>query len=108
MSKAKRVTLKTVNDAWQDCEPFDCNGTLTGDYHEYAPHNGMLDDDETTMLRQWADMARITPGARFFVVKSYATPIAWAIVYPGNVGIECYKVQQRFSVTTSRHQGRLH
>lgn len=108
MANVKRVTLKTVNDAWKACEPFDCNGTLTGDYHAYAPNSERLDDDEAAMLRQWAFMAHSNPDAKgFFVVKSYATPIAWAIVY--NDGqVERYKVQQRFSVTTSKHQGRLY
>lgn len=112
MPNVKRVNLNgtknSVTDAWRECEPFDCNGTLKGDYYAYAPLAGRLDDYETSMLKQWADMAHIAPGARFFVVKSYETPIAWAIVYPGNVGTERYKVSQKFSVTTSRHQGRLH
>lgn len=109
MSNVKRVSLRGggVSDAWHACEPFNANDTLTGDWHKYAPHNGRLDNDETTMLRQWADMARIAPGARFFVVKSYATPIAWAIVY-NNGEVERYKVQQRFSVTTSKHWGQLY
>lgn len=36
-----------------------------------------------------------------YVVWSYKTPIAWF------TGKEWYVVKQRFSVTTSRHQGRL-
>jgi len=37
-----------------------------------------------------------------FVVKSYATPIAWRA--RGRV----YKVKQKFSSTTSHHQGKLY
>ena len=106
MAKAVRATLRTATDYWRACEPFDANGTLRGEFNEW-PSNGRLNEDETTQLRQWADMARIAPGARFFVVFSYATPIAWAIVYR-NGDIERYRVSQKFSVTTSKHQGRLY
>ncbi len=43
-----------------------------------------------------ADSAKIR-----YVVRSYATPIAW---YANG---KWYKVKQKFSVTTSKHQGQL-
>jgi hypothetical protein len=105
MTQVRKVTLRTVGDAWKACVPFDANGTLTGRYTEW-PESGRLNEDETSELRRWADSASLNPAARLFVVYSYATPIAWAIVY--NDGrTERYKVAQRFSVTTSKHSGRL-
>lgn len=44
----------------------------------------------------WEDMRSVT-----YVVFSYLTPIAWEV--DGKV----YRVSQRFSRTTSKHQGRL-
>ena len=46
----------------------------------------------------YADLPQIT-----YVVWSYSTPIAW-VCSDGNF----HKVSQRFSVTTSKHQGKLY
>jgi hypothetical protein len=109
VAKAKRITLKGVNDAWKACEPFQCNNSLSGEFVTavWGETMGRLNEDESSEMRRWCDMARIAPGARFFVVYSYATPIAWAIVY-NNGEVERYKVTQRFSVTTSKHSGWLY
>jgi hypothetical protein len=44
----------------------------------------------------------VTMGTIEYVVYSYATPIAWV---DGGV---VHRVSQRFSVTTSKHQGQLY
>lgn len=49
-----------------------------------------------------ADRERVT-----FVVTSYSTPIGW-VVYDGTPRGEFYRVTQKFSVTTSKHQGTLY
>lgn len=105
-TKVRKVTLRGVSDAWKACEEFDANGTLRGEYTNW-PSSGRLNDYERSRLEEWATMARQNPSARgFFVVYSYATPIAWAIVYNDGT-TERYKVSQRFSVTTSKHWGKL-
>lgn len=57
---------------------------------------GRLNFDEGNRFR--ADFAHIV-----YVVRSYATPIAW-VLDDGTT----YKVGQKFSVTTSKHQGKLY
>jgi hypothetical protein len=56
---------------------------------------GRLSTDEAD--RFWADHKAIV-----YIVYSYGTPIAW-VLDDGTT----YKVAQKFSVTTSRHQGTL-
>jgi len=50
-----------------------------------------------------ADALKAAEGRIAYVVTSYATPIAW-VMRDGTV----YRVSQRFSVTTSKHQGFLY
>jgi hypothetical protein len=105
----KRVTLRQVNDSWKACEEFNANNTLRGEYVSsvWGETMGRLNEYERSRLQEWAFMAKNNPAAKgLFVVFSYATPIAWAIVY--NDGrTERYKVAQKFSVTTSKHWGCL-
>ena len=91
--------MNGVTRAWQDRAAFNANGTLQGSVYEigkcYATM-GQLNDTERK--RFYADMPNIV-----FMVKSYATPVAWVLAN----GDE-YKVSQRFSVTTSKHMGRIY
>lgn len=93
-----RVTLKDVPAKWRAREEFNCNGTLTGHIvsEGMSPSVGRLNDDEINRLI--TDLPNLA-----YVVMSYRTPIAWVL----RDGTE-YRVVQRFSVTTSKHQGRLY
>jgi hypothetical protein len=81
--------------------PFKTSGALRGDIHP-LPHSvpplGELDREEADAFRLDAESVGIT-----YVVWSYVTPIAW-VRKDGTV----YRVQQRFSRTTSKHQGMLY
>ena len=66
---------------------------LTGKYENYTPSGGRLDSGEFSRLV--VDFNR-EGGA--YVVYSYGTPIAW------HTAQGWYIVEQKFSVTTSKHQ----
>jgi hypothetical protein len=99
-TKTRKVTLQGVNRAWRERVPFDANGTLTADFNMW-PSSGRLNPTERAQLDHDATVARAL-GVPFYVVWSYATPIAWS--FPGYE----YRVSQKFSVTTSKHQGKLY
>ena len=109
-TKVRKVVLNghagmpdSVTRAFQDRVPFNANNTLTAGYHTSVSgwDSGRLDREETDTLIQWGEMAKFQC-VPLYIVYSYATPICWAI------GANVYKVKQRFSVTTSKHQGRLY
>lgn len=89
-------------------EEFDTYGALrtvkyghvnpvTGGTVKCGPwHSGQLSGADHDAFR--ADMGKIV-----YAVFSYSTPIAW-VTTDGRV----HKVAQKFSVTTSKHQGRLY
>lgn len=81
--------------------PFTTGGALRGAYHTtdtvYRGYLGWLNDDEANRF-MIDHLAGIT-----YVVWSYDTPIAW-VRDDGTV----YRVSQRFSATTSRHQSTLY
>jgi hypothetical protein len=104
-SKARKVTLRTVTAAWQAREEFDCNGTLTATYTNW-PQSGRLNEAERARLDEFAKHARDIMGT-LYVVWSYATPIAWVVLDANGKETSLYRVAQRFSVTTSKHQGRI-
>ena len=87
--KGRAVLLKAL----ANLEPFTTGGALYAD--TYAHGDGRLNDKERARLH--ADANNIV-----YCVHSYATPIAW-VTKDGTV----YRVQQRFSTTTSKHQGLL-
>lgn len=106
MASIRKVTLrgygpKSVNAAWREREDFDANGSLRGITYAQGTMcghlSGRLNDEERRRF-----VSDCHAGIAFLVV-SYATPIAWVL----HDGTE-YKVQQRFSVTTSRHAGSLY
>lgn len=71
--------------------PFRTSGALMG---RTSPNgSGMLQGNDAARYRQ--DYSDI-----IYVVYSYSTPIAW-VTKDGTI----YRVQARFSVTTSRHAG---
>lgn len=87
---ARHETFKTygalsacrVEDANAQAIAFDYSGRLTG-------------EDLKRFMQDRPNLA--------YVVRSYATPIAW-VTKRGEV----YRVKQKFSVTTSQHQGRCY
>lgn len=106
---ARKVTLmgygpNSVQGAWKAREEFDANGTLTSVYTLW-PQSGRLNESERAQLNKDSAWAR-EHGAALYVVYSYATPIAWVTIH-GNAE-SVYRVSQKFSVTTSKHQGRLY
>ena len=67
---------------------------LSGKYKDYTPSAGRLDREE------YAKLTEISADQKFiYVVYSYDTPIAWHTDAQG-----WYVVEQKFSVTTSKHQ----
>jgi hypothetical protein len=96
----RKATLSTAGAYVEARQEFDANGTLRGVVTSW-PSSGRLNETERARLDSDAATAREL-GAPFYVVYSYATPIAWGIGHS-----DLYKVTQRFSVTTSKHWGRF-
>jgi hypothetical protein len=66
---------------------------LSGAYKDYTPSEGRLNREEYALLESAME------GVKFaYVVYSYGTPIAWHTDGQG-----WYIVEQKFSVTTSKH-----
>lgn len=89
---------RAIAEAIRDRVPFKTYGSFSGEWHTYG--TGRLDSHECD--RYYAEVATAGIGEAY-VVYSYATPIAWWTPEHG-----WHKVTQRFSVTTSKHQGRLY
>lgn len=86
----QRATLRTAPDMISQRVSFDCNGTLTGESETWS-NVGRLPErfcDGYFAARNASD---------FYVVKSYATPIAWYA--HGAWTVPAVK----YSPTTSRH-----
>lgn len=83
-------------NALRNREPFKTSGALYAETSPIYVNPGMLSNADD-LNRYRADRDAIT-----YVVYSYATPIAWV------ANGEVYIVSQRFSVTTSKHQGFLY
>ena len=77
-------------------EAFDTHGALYARTDRCGIGSGRLNQAEAAQF--WTDHPDIV-----YVVASYATPIAW-VVRGGRVHI----VDQKFSVTSTRHQGNLY
>lgn len=96
---SKRLTTRGIATATAigNHETFSTSGALRATSDKVGPwDSGWLSgvDHETFH----ADMASIV-----YTVFSYGTPIAW-VTDAGKV----HKVSQKFSVTTSKHQGNLY
>lgn len=74
--------------------PFVTSGALRGfiAYGDFSTLGALNDEWRATAFADEGDVA--------YVVMSYATPIAW-VLEDGTVRV----VDQKFSVTTTRHQG---
>lgn len=101
----KRLTTRGIATAQaiRDREDFRTNGALYGESTSVGRYDaGRLQGDD--LNRFYADAPEIT-----YVVMSYATPIAWYVpasdTRPEGVW---HKVAQKFSVTTTKHQGNLY
>jgi hypothetical protein len=95
MAKAKtKATLRQIPDLIRDLEPFEGNSMWASAHARLHP--GWLNDHEAAQYA--ADLESIT-----YVVYSYWTPIAW-VTRDGRVHI----VDQKFSITTTRHQSCLY
>lgn len=96
----KRLTTRgyATAEAIRHREPFTTSGALKGCYAATGMRlwqSGALSGEDLDRFKEDAP-------AIDYVVISYATPIAWHTLDGW------YKVAQRFSVTTSRHQGLLY
>lgn len=92
-----RCNLKTVRNAIANFQDFQCNETLSGEWVSSKPMTGQMRRDA---VREMDGM--FLKGNKFFVVKSYETPIA---VY--NPAIGWWESTDKYSVTTSRHQSAI-
>lgn len=100
----KRLTTRGIAtaEAIRDREDFRTSGALMG---------------ESTVLGRFdagrlsgADLERfyLDCGNIRYAVMSYATPIAWWVPASETEKGGWYKVGQKFSVTTTKHQGNLY
>ena len=97
MTKKLSTRSREVAEAIAACRPFTTHGALRAQAGSVGPWDaGRLSGADLDRYR--ADMSRIV-----YTVFSYATPIAW-VTSDG----KAYRVAQRFSVTTSKHQGTLY
>lgn len=92
----QKITLSQVPSKWKKREEFNANGTLVG-------RKG-ADFSTGRMPAEWREryLADRDAGRIVFTVSSYATPIAWVL----NDGTEV-KPPVKYSVTTSKHQGKI-
>jgi hypothetical protein len=96
MTKKLSTRSREVAERIRDREAFETYGALSGTrQHGYAQSGRLTGTDLEAFNR---DNGSIT-----YVVWSYATPIAWV-----TDDSRIHKVAQKFSVTTSKHQGKLY
>lgn len=96
-----KITQRDAVGAIERRESFRTHGSLTGARAvtlSDARSTGMLPDDWRKALELDAIRAK-TEGKPLYIVRSYATPIAWA------VGADPVVPDVKYSVTTSKHQG---
>lgn len=100
----KRLTTRGIAtaEAIRDREDFRTSGALSGESRILGVFDsGRLSGDD--LERFYADCGSIR-----YVVMSYATPIAWYVTPSATIKGGWYKVAQKFSVTTTKHQGNLY
>lgn len=78
---------------------FDCNN-MSGRWATGVMYGDLNADERETLVQHITD---VTDEQEVYIVYSYSTPIAWWTEAHG-----WHVVKQKFSVTTSKHQSRLH
>lgn len=93
----KRLTTRgrATAEAIRDREDFTTNGALYGTSENWHGSGYLSGEDQNV----WQEEA----GQIKYAVYSYATPIAWWTEQNG-----WHRVVQKFSRTTSKHQGNLY
>jgi hypothetical protein len=91
---------REVAERIRDRVPFQTYGALRATEEiNHCPDSGRLNNDERDRLHtQWN-----WGNGSMYVVWSYGTPIAWWTERDG-----WHRVAQKFSMTTSHHQGKLY
>lgn len=95
------LTTRSIRtaEAIRDREDFRTSGALMGESHDgYYPYHGHLNLTESEALRK-DSMDRVID----YIVWSYSTPIAWH-----RTDGTWHVVDQKFSLTTTKHQGNLY
>lgn len=99
------MSIKTISSRSQfvpqmirDRQPFNTYGALSAEAVKPGSHRGSGHLDSGHREKFFADSHLID-----YIVWSYATPIAWH-----KTDGTWFRVQQKFSVTTSKHQGKLY
>lgn len=98
----KRLNSRSIETAQAigNHQTFNTHGALRGERDDQKRFSvwdsGRLGGEDLGKFRE--DLCDIV-----YIVFSYATPIAW-VTEDGTA----YRVKQKFSVTTSQHQGRLY
>jgi hypothetical protein len=92
MAGLNRRQMRAAIDAREDC--INSTGSMRGRIAPRTAERGQLNDAEWSRL-----LNDLTAGVAY-IVYSYETPIAWVT----DDGFK-YRVQQRFSKTTSCHMG---
>lgn len=96
MTKKLNSKSRETAEAIGRHEAFQTHGALSAKVGRFTNRDsGRLSGEDLDKFNE--DLPNIT-----YVVFSYATPIAWV------ANGEPYRVKQRFSVTTSQHQGKLY
>ena len=120
MTEIVKTTLRGVPALWSKRIPFDCNGTLravvieTGSYQAVrlakqfgtfaeSPESRDNPFGQLPVIHGQALVNDMVDDGPIYVVYSYQTPIAWVT----KSGTEVHP-PVRYSVTTSKHQGKLH
>ena len=92
----KRINQKQAIEAIANLDSFEASALSSREVYNSRPSYGRLDSEEIVEFYE----ATHNSGGMVFIVYSYGTPIAW-YVYPTNTW---HIVEQKFSVTTSKHQ----
>jgi hypothetical protein len=99
-----KATLRSVPTLVSDRREFNCNGTVFGAIRPIFNDGGWSHPTSVGKLpsEYHGEFETASAATDFYAVYSYATPIAWHA--NGQWTIPPVK----YSVTTSRHQGRLY
>lgn len=93
MAIHSKKTRTTIQDAIRDLQNFKAPATLTGEWSDYVGFTGHLGSELQDLMRKHAKSGDI------YIVRSYATPIAWYTEHHG-----WYETGEKHSITTTNHQ----